>query len=173
VARYLFKLMAYKDEYEVARLLTDKAFHEQIAAQFEGDYQLHLNLAPPLLAKRNERGELVKRRFGPGMLKAMAVLAKMKGLRGTAFDIFGRTEERRTERALIAQYRQDIEALLRGLDADSHALALEIARLPEQIRGFGHVKERHLRAAQARREELLARRVVPLVATDAAASRVA
>ncbi|MFA6616722.1 MAG: DUF6537 domain-containing protein, partial [Hydrogenophaga sp.] len=173
VARYLFKLMAYKDEYEVARLLTDKAFHEQIAAQFEGDYQLHLNLAPPLLAKRNERGELVKRRFGPGMLKAMAVLAKMKGLRGTAFDIFGRAEERRTERALIAQYRQDIEALLRGLDADSHALALEIARLPEQIRGFGHVKERHLRAAQARREELLARRVVPLVATDAAASRVA
>lgn len=173
VARYLFKLMAYKDEYEVARLLTDKAFHEQIAAQFEGDYQLHLNLAPPLLAKRNERGELVKRRFGPGMLKAMAVLAKMKGLRGTAFDIFGRAEERRTERALIAQYRQDIEALLRGLDADSHALALEIARLPEQIRGFGHVKERHLRAAQARREELLARRVVPLVATDATASRVA
>ncbi len=173
VARYLFKLMAYKDEYEVARLLTDKAFHEQIATQFEGDYQLHLNLAPPLLARRNERGELVKRRFGPWMLKAMGVLAKMKGLRGTAFDIFGRTEERRTERALIAQYRQDIEAFLSGLDADSHALALEIARLPEQIRGYGHVKERHIQAARARREELLARRQMAGSVPEGATARVA
>ena len=173
VARYLFKLMAYKDEYEVARLQTDPAFHAQIAAQFEGDYQLHLHLAPPLFAKKNDKGELVKRRYGPWMLKAMGLMAKMKGLRGTAFDIFGRTEERRTERALIAQYRQDIEALLPGLDADSHALALEIARLPEQIRGFGHVKERHLQAAQARREELLARRHAAGSAPEGAAIRAA
>ncbi len=156
VARYLFKLMAYKDEYEVARLHTDPAFHQKLAAQFEGDFKLQLHLAPPLFAKKNDKGELIKQTYGPWMLKAMGVLAKLKGLRGTALDPFGRTEERRTERALIAQYRADIEALLAGLTADHHALALEIARLPEQIRGFGHVKARNLAAVQTRREHLLA-----------------
>ncbi len=156
VARYLFKLMAYKDEYEVARLMTDAAFHERLAAQFEGDFRLHVHLAPPLVAKQNARGELVKETYGPWMLKAMALLRKFKGLRGTSFDPFGRSAERRTERELIAQYRADIEALLAALDADSHALALEIARLPEQIRGYGHVKERHVAAARLRREQLLA-----------------
>ncbi|MEZ5645257.1 MAG: indolepyruvate ferredoxin oxidoreductase family protein [Burkholderiaceae bacterium] len=165
VARYLFKLMAYKDEYEVARLQTDPAFQAKIAEQFEGSYALHLNLAPPLLAKRNNKGELVKQEFGPWMLKAMGVLAKFKGLRGTALDIFGRTEERRTERALIGQYRADVEALLGGLTVDNHAVALELARLPEQIRGFGHVKERNLKAAQLRREALLARWKDPTAAT--------
>ncbi len=155
VARYLFKLMAYKDEYEVARLHTDPAFRAQIAEQFEGDYRLQLHLAPPLFAKTNEKGELIKQTYGPWMLKAMAVLARLKGLRGTALDVFGRTEERRTERELIVQYRADIEGLLAGLTADSHALALEVARLPEQIRGFGHVKARHLAAVLARREQLL------------------
>ncbi len=156
VARYLFKLMAYKDEYEVARLHTDPAFQAKVAEQFEGNYELRLHLAPPLFAKKNEKGELVKQQYGPWMLKAMGVLAKLKGLRGTALDIFGRTEERRVERALIVQYREDIERILAGLTADNHALALEIARLPEQIRGFGHVKERHYKAAQSRREQLLA-----------------
>ncbi len=156
VARYLFKLMAYKDEYEVARLHTDPAFHRKLAAQFEGDFKLQLHLAPPLFARKNDKGELLKQTYGPWMLKAMGVLAKFKGLRGTALDPFGRTEERRTERALITQYRADIETLLAGLDADHHALALEIARLPEQIRGFGHVKARNLAAVQARREHLLA-----------------
>jgi indolepyruvate ferredoxin oxidoreductase len=155
VARYLFKLMAYKDEYEVARLHTDPAFHQKLAAQFEGDFKLQLHLAPPLFAKKNHKGELLKQTYGPWMLKAMGVLAKLKGLRGTAFDPFGRTEERRTERALIAQYRADIETLLSGLNADNHALALEIARLPEQIRGFGHVKARNLAAAGLRRTQLL------------------
>ncbi|WP_288254406.1 indolepyruvate ferredoxin oxidoreductase family protein [uncultured Hydrogenophaga sp.] len=157
VARYLFKLMAYKDEYEVARLHSDTAFHEKIAAQFEGDYSLKVHLAPPMLAKKNERGELIKKPYGPFMFTAFRWLAKFKGLRGTALDPFGRTAERRMERELIARYRADIEALLPGLTPDSQALALEIARLPELIKGYGHVKERHAQAAAVRREALLGR----------------
>ena len=140
----------------MARLHSDPAFHAKLAQQFEGDYSLKVYLAPPLWAKKNERGELIKRPFGPFMFTAFKWLARFKGLRGTALDPFGRTDERRTERALIAEYRQDIDRLLQGLDADRHALALEIARLPEQIRGYGHVKERHLQAARQRRAELLA-----------------
>ncbi len=155
VARNLFKLMAYKDEYEVARLHSDPAFHARLASQFEGDYKLKVHLAPPLIAKKNERGELVKQPFGPFMFKVFKLLARFKGLRGTSLDIFGRTEERRTERALIGQYRSDVEALATGLTSTNHALAVEIARLPEQIKGFGHVKERHLAAARSRREGLL------------------
>jgi indolepyruvate ferredoxin oxidoreductase len=157
VARNLFKLMAYKDEYEVARLHTDPSFHAKIAAQFEGDFALKVHLAPPLLAKKNERGELIKRPYGPFMFTAFRWLAKLKGLRGTALDVFGRTEERRMERALIAQYRADVDTLLGGLSADRHALALEIARVPEQIKGFGHVKERNAKAAATRREALWVR----------------
>ena len=156
VARYLFKLMAYKDEYEVARLHTDRSFHAKIASQFEGDYKLRYHLAPPLIAKRNEQGELVKRPFGPWMLGAFRVLAKLKGLRGTAFDIFGKTEERRSERALIGEYRTTIEELLAGLNAGNLALAVDIARIPEDIRGYGHVKERHLAPARAKRATLMA-----------------
>jgi hypothetical protein len=106
VARYLFKLMAYKDEYEVARLHTDGAFSQRIAGMFEGDYRVVHHLAPPSSARKDEQGHLVKKAYGPWMHKAMEVLAKMKGLRGTALDPFGRTEERRTERALIQEYRQ-------------------------------------------------------------------
>lgn len=156
VARQLFKLMAYKDEYEVARLHSDPAFHARIASQFEGDFKLKVHLAPPLIAKKNEKGELVKQKFGPAMFTVFRVLAKLKGLRGTALDIFGRTEERRTERALIGEYRACVEELLQGLNADNHALALEIANLPEQIKGFGHVKERHLAAARSRWSGLMA-----------------
>ena len=155
VARYLFKLMAYKDEYEVARLHSDPSFLASIEARFEGDYVLNYHLAPPLLAARNERGELVKRRYGPGMRTAFRWLARLRGLRGTALDPFGRTEERRTERALIGEYRTCIEELLAGLNRDNHALAVEIARLPEQIRGYGHVKARHLAAARTRWAELM------------------
>ena len=148
VARYLFKLMAYKDEYEVARLHTDNTFLERVNAMFEGDFKLNYHLAPPLLAKRNEKGELQKKKFGPAMLTAFRVLAKLKGLRGTALDIFGGTEERRTERALIGEYKASVEEVLASLNADQHALAVEIARLPEQIKGYGHVKERNLKAAR-------------------------
>ncbi len=155
VARYLFKLMAYKDEYEVARLHTDKSFLAKVASQFEGDYKLNYHLAPPLLAKTNDKGELVKQKFGPWMLTAFGVLAKLKGLRGTAFDIFGHTEERRTERALIGEYRQCVDELLRGLKASNLALAAEIARIPEEIRGYGHVKDRHLAAARPKWQKLM------------------
>ncbi|MFN3303020.1 MAG: indolepyruvate ferredoxin oxidoreductase family protein [Roseateles sp.] len=157
VARYLFKLMAYKDEYEVARLHTDPAFTAKVADQFEGDYKLVHHLAPPLLAKKNAKGESVKRPFGGWVRPAFGLLAKLKGLRGTAFDVFGYTEERRTERALIGEYRASIEALLaKGLTAERLALATDIARIPEEIRGYGHVKERHLHAARAKWDGLMA-----------------
>ncbi len=156
VLRCLFQLMAYKDEYEVARLHSDPAFHARIAAEFEGDFKLKLHLAPPWLARKNERGELIKRPFGPAVFVMLRWLARLKGLRGGFFDVFGRSTERRQERALIGAYRDCIEELLRGLDAETHALALEMARLPEHIRGFGHVKERHLQAARSRWTALLA-----------------
>jgi len=155
VARYLFKLMAYKDEYEVARLHTDTRFTDKIAAQFEGDYKLVHHLAPPLLAEKNAKGELLKKPFGGWIRPAFSVLAKLKGLRGTVFDVFGYTEERREERALIDEYRASIEALLAGLSADRLELAVQIARLPEDIRGYGHVKARHLAAVQPRWETLM------------------
>jgi len=140
--------MAYKDEYEVARLHTDQGFHDKIAAQFEGDYKLHYHLAPPLIAKKNDQGELIKQKFGPVMLTGFKLLAKLKGLRGGAFDIFGKTEERQMERALIGEYRASIDEVLGSLNAGNLPLATEIARVPEDIRGYGHVKERHLHAAR-------------------------
>ena len=155
VARYLFKLMAYKDEYEVARLHTDAAFTQKLADMFEGDYRVVHHMAPPLTAQRNDKGELVKKPYGPWMRTAFTWLARLKGLRGGALDIFGKTEERRTERALITEYRACIEELLAGLNASNLALAVQIARIPEDIRGFGHVKERHLKAARAQWERLM------------------
>ncbi|RVU49738.1 indolepyruvate ferredoxin oxidoreductase family protein [Rubrivivax rivuli] len=157
VARYLFKLMAYKDEYEVARLHTDPAFTTKVAEMFEGDYKLVHHLAPPGIAKTNARGELVKQPFGPWMRSAFGLLAKMKGLRGGALDLFGRTEERRMERALIVEYRACIEELLKTLNAGNRALAVEIARIPEEIRGYGHVKARHLATARPKWEALMKR----------------
>ena len=157
VARYLFKLMAYKDEYEVARLHTDKAFTAKIEAMFEGDYKLVHHLAPPLTAKKNDKGELIKQPFGPWMRSAFGLLAKMKGLRGGALDVFGRSEERKMERALIQQYQDCIDELLQTLSVDNRALAAEIARIPEEIRGYGHVKERHLKAARPKWDALMQR----------------
>ena len=156
VARYLFKLMAYKDEYEVARLYTQTGFQEKIAAMFEGDYKVHFHLAPPAIARRNAKGELQKRKFGPSTMVLFRLLAKLKGLRGTTFDVFGKTEERRTERELIGQYRASVEQVIAGLDASNHALAVEIARIPEQIKGYGHVKERNLKPARERWAALMA-----------------
>ena len=156
VARYLFKLMAYKDEYEVARLHSDKKFVEKIASQFEGDYKIVHHLAPPLLAKKNEKGELVKQQMGGWIRPAFGVLAKLKGLRGTALDIFGYTAERKMERQLIQDYRASIEQILaKGLTAERLALASDIARIPEEIRGYGHVKERHVHAARAKWDGLM------------------
>lgn len=155
VARGLFKLMAYKDEYEVARLHADTGFREKVAAQFEGDFKINYHLAPPIIAKKNDKGELVKRKFGPATFQLFRVLAKLKGLRGTAFDPFGRTEERRTERALIDQYRATVLELVERLNAANHGLAVDIARLPEQIKGYGHVKERNLAAVRPQWDALL------------------
>ena len=156
VATYYHKLLAYKDEYEVARLYGDPEFLNRLRDQFEGDYKLKLNLAPPLIARRDpETGQLQKGTYGPWMLKAFNILAKLRFLRGTAFDIFGRTEERRNERQLIASYETVVEELIAGLSHDSHALAVGIASVPEHIRGFGHVKVRHIEAAKAREAELL------------------
>jgi indolepyruvate ferredoxin oxidoreductase len=168
VARSLFKLMAYKDEYEVARLHTETGFQERIAAMFEGDYKVNYHLAPPLLAKRNAKGELVKRKYGPAMALGFRALAKLRGLRGTALDVFGHTAERRSERALIGQYRASIEQVLAGLTTANHALALEIATVPEQIKGFGHVKERNLAIARERWQALMARWSAPQEARQAA-----
>ncbi|HJV50245.1 MAG TPA: indolepyruvate ferredoxin oxidoreductase family protein [Noviherbaspirillum sp.] len=155
VARYLFKLMAYKDEYEVARLYADSAFQAKIAGMFEGDYKLKFHLAPPLFARRDAEGHLVKKEYGPWMMQAFGLLAKLKFLRGTALDVFGHSAERKTERALIVQYRETISALLAKLNADNLSKAVAIASLPEDIRGFGHVKERHLKAAKEKEAALL------------------
>ena len=156
VARYLFKLMAYKDEYEVARLHMRPGFEQFLATQFEGDYRIVHHLAPPLFSRSNSKGELQKRPFGAWVRPAFRVLARLKGLRGTAFDIFGYTEERRTERALIGEYRACIEELLRGLTKDNLALAVRIAAIPEDIRGYGHVKQRHLAKARVQWEAMRA-----------------
>jgi indolepyruvate ferredoxin oxidoreductase len=158
VAKNLFKLMAYKDEYEVARLYSDVAFRRRLAAQFAGNYRLELNLAPPILAKADpSTGEPKKRAYGPWIFPVLRILAKMKRLRGTASDPFGYSEERRMERGLIAAYRDTIRSLVQELSPANHKLAVEIASLPDQIRGFGHVKRRNLERVQQRQGELLRR----------------
>ena len=148
VARYLFKLMAYKDEYEVARLHTDTAFLNKVNAMFEGDFKINYNLAPPMVSTKNEKGELQKRQFGPWMLTGFKLLAKLKGLRGTALDVFGKTEERKMERALIGEYTASIDTLLKTLNSANHAVAVDVARIPELIKGYGHVKERNVKTAR-------------------------
>ena len=157
VARYLFKLMAYKDEYEVARLYTDGSFLKQVEAEFDGDQlRFEFHLAPPLFARIDkDTGLPRKMSFGPWLMPAFRALAKLKGLRGTAFDPFGRTLERRTERKLIADYEAVLEEVLAKLTPDNHPLAVGLAAIPEKIRGFGHVKQRHLSAAKADEAALL------------------
>ncbi len=159
VARALFKLMAYKDEYEVARLYTDGAFAAQVAATFEGEalrYEFHL--APPLLARRDPAtGVPRKMSFGPWVLGAFGVLAKLKGLRGTPFDPFGYTHERRTERRLVVEYEALVDEIIRGLTPENHAVAVGLAGLPQTVRGFGHVKARNLATAEVEKAALLVR----------------
>jgi indolepyruvate ferredoxin oxidoreductase len=157
VARNLFKLMAYKDEYEVARLHTDKAFLQKINGMFEGNFTLNYHLAPPLIAKANAKGELQKQKFGPLILTGFKVLKHFKRLRGTAFDVFGYTHERRTERGLVDEYQACMDQVIAMLNTSNHSLAVEIARVPEQIKGFGHVKARNLNAAREKWAQLLDR----------------
>lgn len=156
VARGLHKLMAYKDEYEVARLQTDPAFLARLRESFDGAWRPNYYMAPPLFARKDAQGHPLKQRYGAWMLPAMRVLAAFKGLRGTAFDPFGHSEERRGERQLIADYESLVEEVLNGLDASRHALAVELAALPEGIRGFGHVKARNLAEVRTRWQQLLA-----------------
>jgi indolepyruvate ferredoxin oxidoreductase len=168
VARYAFKLMAYKDEYEVARLYASGEFGKRIRETFDGDYKLHFNLAPPLFAKKDADGHLRKAEYGTWVFGAFKLLAKLKGLRGTALDVFGYTAERKGERRLIADYFATIDTLLATLDHDNHALAVEIASVPEHIRGYGHVKERHLAAAMTRQNDLMTAWQQPNVRSTAA-----
>ena len=157
VARYLFKLMAYKDEYEVARLYADPAFLRQVRSEVDGDnLRLTFHLAPPLLARLDKAtGEPRKMSFGPWMLSGFAVLAKFKFLRGTPFDPFGYTAERKTERQLVRDYETLIDELLSMLAPDNHHIAVGLAAIPEKIRGFGHIKLRSLTAAMADEAALL------------------
>jgi indolepyruvate ferredoxin oxidoreductase len=158
VARAYFRLLAYKDEYEVARLFASRAFRAELAETFETPRRLEFYLAPPLLAKRDPRtGHLVKRRFGGWMMPLFHVLKWGKVLRGTRLDPFGRTEERQAERAWIAEYETWLERFTHELSADNFDLVLALAALPERIRGFGHVKERAMREARAEAERLWAR----------------
>ena len=158
VARNFARLMAYKDEYEVARLHSDPAVKAQLKATFEDGARLRYNLAPPLFAKRDpETGHLKKREFGEWMGAVFKVLARLKGLRGTALDPFGRTEERRMERALIDHYEQQMRMVAASLDAENHATAVELASLPAQMRGYGHVKEANVAKVRLLEAQVLER----------------
>jgi len=155
-ARTLYKLMAYKDEYEVARLHADTAFHASIAAQFEGVPKLRFHLAPPLLSRRDPAtGQLIKRQFGGWVLPLFKMLARMKSLRGTAFDVFGYTEERHMERGLTPHYEGLLKHIVADLRPDNHGAAVELASVALAIRGYGHVKELSHAKAVAEEERLL------------------
>ncbi|MGH7064025.1 MAG: DUF6537 domain-containing protein, partial [Stellaceae bacterium] len=158
VARALFKLMAYKDEYEVARLYTESDFLKRVAQQFDGPYKLRFHLAPPILGDRDPTtGRLKKRELGPWMLHVFRLLARLRRLRGTPFDIFARSEERRTERRLIAEYEALLDQIVSHLSSSNHAAAIELAALPLEIRGYGHVKQANLARAKTKEAALLAR----------------
>lgn len=169
VAVSLYKLMAYKDEYEVARLYVETGFFDRLAQQFEGDYSLRFHLAPPLFSKRDAHGHLVKRPYGPWIATAYKLLAKAKRLRGTPFDIFGFTAERRRERAAIGEFESLMRRVASELTTERHAVAMDLARLPQSVRGFGHVKERNEAAAAATQQRLLAEFEQPALRQRAAA----
>ena len=156
VARNLFKLMSYKDEYEVARLFTNGDFEKQIAETFDGDFSLNYHLAPPIIGfGKKPNGRPRKKAFGPWMMRAFRLLAKYKHLRGTKWDLFGRTAERKMERQLISDYRSEVEGLLGKLNESNHHFAVAIARLPDDIRGFGPVKELAVRKTDDKRKDLV------------------
>jgi indolepyruvate ferredoxin oxidoreductase len=170
VARYYFKLLAIKDEYEVARLHVEQGFLDSVARQFEGDYKLVFNLAPPLLSRRDPlTGEPKKSEFGGWIVPVFRVLAKLRFLRGTTFDVFGHTQERRMERSLVTRYEATVGSVFATLEASHDAAQYDtgvaLLSLPEQIRGFGHVRSKSLESVFRRERELLdvlQRRVIPL-----------
>jgi len=153
-ANNLFKLMAYKDEYEVARLYTDPKFIDGLKATFDGEFKIRFNLAPPLISKINDKGELVKREFGGWMRVGFKLLSKLKFLRGTSFDLFGKTEERRQERQLILDYASTAEESIAQLNESNTDTVHALIRLPSEVKGFGHVKLRAIKQFYSRRTEL-------------------
>ena len=156
-ARWLYKLMAYKDEYEVARLHTDPAFLAQLDAMFPNGYSVKYNLAPPTISKKDPvTGHLIKQQFGPWMRSAFGWLTKFKGLRGGGLDIFGKTAERRQERQMIDDYVKELDAICARLSAANHTAAVALASVPDEIRGYGHVKDKSIADAQPLREKRLA-----------------
>ncbi len=156
VARNLFTLMAYKDEYEVARLYTDGTFEKKLQSQFDGNFALDYHLAPPLLARRDPiTGEPRKIKFGPWIRHVFRALAKLRALRGTALDIFGYTQERQMERRLIVDYERTLQEIAASLDSGNHALCVEITSVPAKIRGYGHIKARNAESAKACEAELI------------------
>jgi indolepyruvate ferredoxin oxidoreductase len=156
VIRYLYKVMAYKDEYEVARLYTDGSFEAALKEQFEDGYTLSFHLAPPLFAARDASSGLpAKREYGPWMLGTFKLLAGMRRFRGTALDVFGMTAERRRERQVRDSYISLLERLAKELTTENHTFAVELAEVPERIRGFGHIKEQHLERAEQLERDLL------------------
>ncbi|MBA3813945.1 MAG: indolepyruvate ferredoxin oxidoreductase family protein [Alphaproteobacteria bacterium] len=157
IAKYYAKLLAIKDEYEVARLYTDGTFMNELYDQFEGPVKLKFYLAPPLFAKRDPlTGELQKKMYGSWMMCGFRLLSKLKGLRGTLFDIFSYSSDRKKEQALIREYEGLMTYVLERLKPDNYQIAVALAGLPEHIRGYGHVKDRHLRDVKANEEALLA-----------------
>ena len=157
VAKNLYKLMAYKDEYEVARLHADAEFNDRIKNMFEGDYKIYYHLAPPIFAKTNEKGELIKQKMGPWTLLAFKVLKRLKFLRGSFLDIFGNTAERKSERKLIAEYKSYIDEVIKDWSPLKEGLAIQIANVPESIKGYGHVKEGKMMEARKDWLRLIAR----------------
>lgn len=164
VARYYFKLLAYKDEYEVARLYSAPAFIAKLREAFEGDFKIELNLAPPILQKRDSRtGRYRKRKFGPWILVVMRYLQKGKCLRGSRLDLFGYFGHRQEERKLIVEYEAMVATLLEKLSVENYELAVEIASLPEQVRGYDSVKEQNILRMRQRQQRLLQKISVPTV----------
>ena len=155
VAVSMYKLMAYKDEYEVARLYVETGFFERVGKQFEGDFKLKFHLAPPLFSKRDAQGHLVKKSYGPWIATAYQWLAKAKGLRGSPLDVFGYTQERRQERLAVGEFVSQMRLIVAKLTPEKLNLAIELAHLPQTVRGFGHVKEHNAELAQQRNTELI------------------
>jgi indolepyruvate ferredoxin oxidoreductase len=174
VARYYFKLLAIKDEYEVARLYAETDFTAHVAAQFEGDYKLTFNLAPPIFNKPDPLTGVPKKSvYGPWMLKAFRVLAKMRKYRGTAIDVFGKTAERKMERALLADYEKVVDEIAAKLSTRNHATAVDLSSVPEYIRGYGHVKDAHVKTAKTREAALINAFRSPETATKPATIKMA
>jgi indolepyruvate ferredoxin oxidoreductase len=157
VARNLFKLMAIKDEYEVARLYTDGSFAAELGKQFQSYEKLEFHLAPPIMGRRGNDGTPRKSSFGPWMMKGFRLLAAMKGVRGTAFDLFGYTAERRMERQLLAQYEADLDLVAKSLAPAGVDAAIALASVPALIRGYGHVRQASAEKAAGERKRLLER----------------